>query len=47
MNGGCTDRQAERLQEWGLLDEHMVLTEKGSDGISRALRELYAIRTGS
>lgn len=47
MNGGCTDRQAERLIEWGLLDENMVLTERGSNGISRALRELYALRTGS
>lgn len=46
MNGGCTDRQAERLIDWGLLDEDMVLTDKGSNGISRALRELLASRQG-
>lgn len=46
MNGGCTERQAERLMEWGLLDKNMVLTDKGSNGISRALRELLASRQG-
>ena len=46
MNGGCTDSQAERLFEWGLLSRSMELTDKGSNGISRALRELLAIRQG-
>ena len=46
MNGGHTQAQAKRLIRWGLLSQGMELTPKGNSEVSRALRDLLAMRHG-